>query len=203
MDNLLKSLLVASGISGYEDDVAEIMKNELQKSCDEVRIDNFGNVIARKGKGKKKIMLAAHMDEIGLVVRHISKDGFIYFVKIGGIDDRILVGERVIIKGNSGDFFGIIGTKAPHLQKAEERTKVMKYEDMFIDIGATSKLEAEKMVSIGDAIIFKPEAGVLNNNIYYGKAVDDRLGCYARYRNLCRRNLSGRSWAQRRKNSIF
>ena len=80
-----------------------------------------------------------------------------------------------------GDIFGIIGTKAPHLQKAEERTKVMKYEDMFIDIGATSKVEAEKMVAIGDAIIFKAEAGVLNKskNIYYGKAVDDRLGCYA------------------------
>ena len=105
MDKLLKDLLTASGISGYEGEVAEIMKKELKKSCDEVTIDNFGNVIARKGKGKKKIMLAAHMDEIGLVVRHISKDGFIYFVKIGGIDDRILVGERVIIKGDKGRYF--------------------------------------------------------------------------------------------------
>jgi endoglucanase len=181
MDKLLKTLLTASGISGYENAVAEIMQKELTKSCDEVKIDNFGNVIARKGKGKKKIMLAAHMDEIGLVVRHINKDGFIYFVKIGGIDDRILVGERVIINGDKGDVFGIIGTKAPHLQKTEERSKVIKYEDMFIDIGATSKEDAEKMVNIGDAIIFKPEAGVLNKskNIFYGKAVDDRLGCYA------------------------
>ena len=179
MDKLLENLLTASGISGYEHEVAEIIKKELKKSCDDVKIDNFGNVIGRKGKGKKKIMLAAHMDEIGLVVRHISKDGFIYFVKIGGIDDRILVGERVIIKGNKGDVFGIIGTKAPHLQKAEEKTKVIKYEDMFIDIGAASKEEAEKLVDIGDAIIFKPEAGEFNKNIFYGKAVDDRLGCYA------------------------
>lgn len=181
MDKLLKDLLTVSGISGYEGEVAEIMKKELKKSCDEVKIDNFGNVIARKGKGKKKIMLAAHMDEIGLVVRHISKDGFIYFVKIGGIDDRILVGERVVIQGFNGDVFGIIGTKAPHLQKAEEKTKVIKSEDMFVDIGAKSQAEAEKMVNIGDAITFKTEAGFLNKskNICYGKAVDDRLGCYA------------------------
>src|SRR5574344_1550558 len=180
MDKLLKNLLTVAGISGYENRVADILKTEFENTCDEVKIDNFGNVIARKGKGKNKIMLAGHMDEIGLVVRHISKNGFIYFIKIGGIDDRILVGERVIIKGKKGDIFGIIGTKAPHLQKQEERSKVIKYEEMFIDIGASSKEQAEKFVGIGDEIVFSSEVGefICNKNLIYGKAVDDRLGCY-------------------------
>ena len=81
---LLEKLCKASGISGFENEIQEIMKKELSKSCDEVEIDNFGNVIAKKGNGKKKIMLAAHMDEIGLMVKHITKDGFLNFVKFGG-----------------------------------------------------------------------------------------------------------------------
>jgi len=98
MDDLLKKVLMSSGVSGYESEIAEIMKSELSKTCDEVTIDGFGNVVARKGKGGKKIMLAAHMDEIGLVVKYVSKDGFLNFIKIGGIDDRVLVGQRVIVK---------------------------------------------------------------------------------------------------------
>jgi endoglucanase len=179
MDALLKKILLASGVSGYEKEISEIMKQELEKTCDEVRIDDMGNVIARKGNGKKKIMLAAHMDEIGLLVKHVSKDGFIYFIKIGGIDDRVLVGQRVIIKAKGGDIFGIIGLKPPHLQKDEERKKPVKYDDMFIDIGCRSKEETLKKVALGDPVIFEPNAGVLNGNLYYGKAVDNRVGCYA------------------------
>lgn len=179
MDELLKKILCASGISGYEGEIASIMKEELGKTCDEVSIDNFGNVIARKGKGDKKIMIAAHMDEIGLVVKHINSNGYINFIKIGGIDDRILVGQRVIVKGKKGDVLGIIGTKPPHLQREEERKQLLKYEDMFIDIGCSSKKDAEKKVSIADPVIFQPNAGVLNGKLLYGKAVDNRLGCYA------------------------
>ncbi len=181
MDNLLKELLDINGISGYEGKVAGIMSRELKKFADDVFIDNFGNVIAKKGNGKTKVMLASHMDEIGLVVRYISKDGFVYFVKVGGIDDRILVGERVKIHGKNGEIFGIIGTKAPHLQKTEERNKIIKYEEMFIDIGASSREEAEKFVNIGDEITFCSTSGefVCNKNLIYGKAIDDRIGCYA------------------------
>ena len=89
----------------------------LRRFRKDVHIDNFGNVIAKKGKGRKKIMLAAHMDEVGLLVKHISKEGFISFIKIGGIDDRILPAQRVIIKAKKGDVAGIIGSKPPHLQK--------------------------------------------------------------------------------------
>ncbi|MFA6358523.1 MAG: M42 family metallopeptidase [Candidatus Omnitrophota bacterium] len=179
MDALLKKVLEAPGISGYESRIAKIMYDEFKKSCDEVEIDNFGNVIAKKGKGKTKIMLAAHMDEIGLMVKHITKEGFLYFIKLGGIDDRILPAQRVIVKAKAGDCFGIIGTKPPHLQKEEERKKPLKYEDMFIDIGCKSKAEAEQKVEIGDAVIFEPNSGLLNGSLYYGKAIDDRIGCFA------------------------
>lgn len=179
MDQLMKKILDAAGIPGYEKEIAGIMKKELEKSCDEVGIDSFGNVIARKGKGKKKIMLCAHMDEVGLLVKHVTKEGYIHFIKVGGIDDRILLGNRVIIKAKSGDVIGIIGSKAPHLQKDEEKNKVTKHDEMFIDIGSKSREETLKRVSIADQIIFEPNSGVLNGKLYYGKAADDRIGCYA------------------------
>ncbi|ODS37331.1 peptidase M42 [Candidatus Altiarchaeales archaeon WOR_SM1_SCG] len=176
---LLEKLCRASGISGFETEVQEIMKKEFEKSCDKVEIDNFGNVIAKKGKGKKKIMLAAHMDEIGLMVKHIDKRGFLNFVKIGGIDDRILMQQRVIIKTKKGDVKGVIGAKPPHLQKAEEKKEVIKHGKLFIDIGAKDDKEAKKMVEVGDPVTLEPNFGKLNKSIYYGKALDDRLGCYA------------------------
>ncbi|HOU36795.1 MAG TPA: M42 family peptidase, partial [Candidatus Omnitrophota bacterium] len=179
MDPLLKKILEASGISGYEKEIAAIMKAELGKVCDKVETDIFGNVIARKGKGKKKIMLAAHMDEIGLLVKYITKDGYLNFIKVGGIDDRILLGKKVIIKGKNGDVQGIIGSKPPHLQRDEERKQTVKYEDMFIDIGARSREDAEKRVAVADAVIFDTGCGQLHGNLYYGKAIDNRIGCYA------------------------
>ncbi|MCM8830950.1 MAG: M42 family metallopeptidase [Candidatus Omnitrophica bacterium] len=178
MDDLLKKLLDSAGVSGYEKEVSEIMRNELKKSTDQVFVDSLGNVIAKKGNGKKKIMLCAHMDEVGLVVKHITKEGYINFIKIGGIDDRILIGKEVIIKTKNADVLGIIGAKAPHLQKEEEAKKLPKYEDMFIDIGVKTKEDALKKVEIGDPIVFRAKAGVLNGDLYFGKAVDDRVGCY-------------------------
>lgn len=179
MDSLLKKIIESAGISGYESEVAGIMFNEFKKISKDVHIDNFGNVIAKKGKGKKKIMLAAHMDEVGLLVKHINKEGFISFIKIGGIDDRILPAQRVIIKAKKGNIVGLIGTKPPHLQKEEDKKQPLKYEDMFIDIGCKNKEEAQEKIEIGDAVIFEPNSGVLHNRLCYGKAVDDRVGCYA------------------------
>jgi endoglucanase len=176
--DLLEQLCRVDGVSGCEGNVAKIMLNELKKSCDTACIDKFGNVIAQKGKGAKKIMLAAHMDEIGLLVKHISKEGYINFIKVGGIDDRILLDQRVVIKTPKGDILGIIGSKPPHLQKDEERKKVVKHEDMFIDIGASSKKEAEKLVALGDPVIFEPNYGKLGKSLHFGKAIDNRIGCY-------------------------
>ena len=179
MDLLLKKLLDAQGISGYEGEIARIMSAELKKSCDEVHIDTFGNVIARKGSGKKKIMLAAHMDEVGLVVKHIDKEGFLSFVKVGGIDDRILVSQRVVVKAKKGDFPGVIGAKPPHLLKEEEKRQGLKYDSMFIDIGCKSRIDAQKLLEIGDAVIFEPQSGDLQGRLCFGKAIDNRLGCFA------------------------
>ncbi len=179
MDPLLKKILEAPGISGYESAIAKIMHDELRRACRNAHIDSFGNVIATKGSGKKKIMVCAHMDEIGLLVKQITKDGYLLFIKVGGIDDRILPAQRVVVKARGGDLLGIIGSKPPHMQKDEERKLSPKYEDMYIDIGCKTKEEAHKKVEIGDAAIFEPNAGVLNGKLYYGKAVDDRVGCYA------------------------
>ena len=178
MDKVLKELLEAPGISGCEEAVAEIMKRELSKSCDEVKIDNFGNVIARKGKGGKKIMIAAHMDEIGFAVKHVTKEGFIYFIKVGGIADMVIPAQRVVIKAKKGDVIGVIGTKPPHLMTPEESKKLVPYTNMFIDIGCKTKEEVLEKVEIGDQIIFEPNSGELNKNVYYGKAVDNRACCY-------------------------
>jgi tetrahedral aminopeptidase len=176
---LVEELCRADGVSGFEGKVAKIMERELAKSCDEVCMDNFGNIIGRKGKGKKKIMLAAHMDEVGLLVKHITKEGFLHFVKVGGIDDRILLDQRVVVKAAKADVPGIVGSKPPHLQKDEERKKVVNHEEMFIDIGAASKKDAEKMVALGDPVIFEPNFGRLGKDLHFGKAVDNRIGCYA------------------------
>jgi len=176
--SLIEKLCKADGISGFEEEIREIMKKELKKSCDDVIVDSFGNVIGRKGKGKLKIMLAAHMDEVGLMVKHISKEGFVNFVKIGGIDDRLLLGKEVIIKNRKGDVFGVIGSKSPHLQKKEEVEKVIKHDEMFIDIGAKNEKDARKKISVGDPILFPKKFGKLSKNLFYSKAVDDRIGCY-------------------------
>jgi len=170
---------MADGVSGFEKNVAEIMKRELRKSCEKVEVDNFGNVIGQKGKGKTKIMIAAHMDEIGLMVKNINEKGFISFIKIGGIDDRILMSQRVIIKAKKGDVMGVIGSKPPHLQKKEETEKVVKNEDLFIDIGAKSREEASAKVEVGDPILFEPAFMEYGGDLVNAKAVDDRIGCYA------------------------
>jgi endoglucanase len=183
MEELLKNLLMSEGISGYEENAAKIMTDALLKVSDGVEIDNFGNVIAKKGKGSsssKKIMIAAHMDEIGLVVKHVTEKGFIHFIKVGGINDSILPAKRVEIINKKGEHIkGVIGTKPPHLMTAEEARQPLKFENMFIDIGLSSRGEVLKVLDIGDQIIFEPNAGVLNGNLYYGKAADNRISCYA------------------------
>ena len=180
MEKLLKDLLMSDGISGYEENAGKIMSAALSKTCDSVETDNFGNVIGKKGNGKKKIMIAAHMDEIGMVVKHVNEKGFIYFIKVGGINDPILMGKVVKIINKKGErITGIIGTKPPHLMSEEERKVPVKFENMFIDIGLGSREEVLKVIDIGDQIIFEPNAGVLNGDFYYGKAADNRISCYA------------------------
>ncbi|MEM3699565.1 MAG: M42 family metallopeptidase [Candidatus Bathyarchaeia archaeon] len=176
----LEKLSNACGVAGREDEVRSLMKTFLKPYVDEVREDKLGNVIGVK-KGEKnapKVMLAAHMDEIGLLVKTISKDGYLQFTKIGGIDDRILLAQKVIVYTEKGPLHGIIGSKPPHIQKEEERKKVLTYDELFIDIGAENEEQAKKMgVKIGDSVGFDIKFAKVGKDIVIGKAFDDRVGC--------------------------
>ncbi|MBS7620869.1 M42 family metallopeptidase [Candidatus Bathyarchaeota archaeon] len=176
----LEKLSNACGVAGREEEVRKLMKGMLKPYMDEVKEDKLGNVIGIK-KGEKnapKVMLAAHMDEIGLFVKTISKEGFLQFTKMGGIDDRILLAQKVIVHTEKGPLHGIIGSKPPHIQKEEERKKVMTYDELFIDIGAENQEEAKKMgVKIGDPISFDIKFAKISDDIVIGKAFDDRVGC--------------------------
>ncbi|MGQ9506835.1 MAG: M42 family metallopeptidase [Candidatus Bathycorpusculaceae bacterium] len=176
----LEKLSNACGVAGREEEVRSLMKSFLKPYVDEVREDKLGNVIGVK-KGKKnapKVMLAAHMDEIGLLVKTISKDGYLQFTKIGGIDDRILLAQKVIVYTEKGPLHGIIGSKPPHIQKEEERKKVLTYDELFIDIGAENEEQAKKMgVKIGDPVGFDIKFAKVGKDIVIGKAFDDRVGC--------------------------
>ncbi len=179
MRELLKKLTDAPGISGFEDGIRDVMIGELKGHVDDIEVDNMGNMIStKKGKeGSKKVMLAAHMDEIGLMVRYIDKDGFIKFSKIGGINDQMLLNQEVTIYTSKGELIGVIGSKPPHRMKESERKKILGYEDMFIDIGAADREEAEKMVAVGDAIIINQNFAELGKSLVKAKALDNRVGC--------------------------
>lgn len=179
MKELLEKLSNAPGVSGFEDEVRNLMKKELQESVDDLEVDKLGNLIAiKKGKPEgKRVMLAAHMDEIGLMVRYIDKKGFIKFSKIGGINDQMLLNQEVYIQSSNGKIVGVIGSKPPHKMKEAERKKILEYENMFIDIGASSLEEAEEKVSVGDPIIIKQKFAELQNQLIKGKALDNRVGC--------------------------
>ena len=169
------------GISGYEEKIADIIERELKDVADDIERDQMGNLIAtKKGSSKKgpKVMVAAHMDEIGLMVRYIDDNGFIRFSTVGGINDQMLMNQTVVIHSKNGDFTGVIGSKPPHVTKPEERKKVVPFDEMFIDIGAKDKEEAEKMVCIGDPISFKTWFEAFPNNLVMCKALDNRLGVY-------------------------
>lgn len=178
---LLARLSNAFGIPSQEGEIREIMAKEFEKIGYEAHVDRIGNVIA-KGKGAKSgaLMIGAHMDEIGLMVKFINDKGFIRFIKMGGIDNRVLLNQRVVIQTAKGKIYGVIGHKPPHLQKKEESKEALDNKQLFIDVGASSKKEAEKMgVAIGDPVCFDMELKTLNGKLVTGKALDNRVGCYA------------------------
>ena len=176
----LEKLSNACGVAGREDEVRNLLIKLLKPYTDQICVDKLGNVIAiRKGeKASPKVMLAAHMDEVGLMVKTISKEGFLRFAKIGGIDDRILLAQKVIVYTAKGALHGIIGSKPPHIQKEEERKKIVKCDELFIDVGAESRETAAKIgVKVGDAIGFDVKYAKIGKATVIGKAFDDRVGC--------------------------
>jgi tetrahedral aminopeptidase len=149
---LLARICEAPGAPGFEKVIRSLVLEELKGLCDEVRIDNMGNVIAlKKGKSsKQKIMAAAHMDEIGFIVTYIDDKGFIRFNPVGGFDPKTLTSQRVIIHGRK-DLMGVMGSKPVHIMSPEEKNKVVKITDYFIDTGLPKK-EVDKIVGIGDFV---------------------------------------------------
>ncbi|MHC1573715.1 MAG: M42 family metallopeptidase [Candidatus Syntropharchaeales archaeon] len=175
--NLLEKLSNARGISGFERDIQKIVKAEVEPFVDEVIIDGIGNLIASRDGNGPKVMLAAHMDEIGLMTKFIDENGYIRFVKVGGWFDQILLGQRIVIHGSKGPVYGVIGSKPPHLMDPEERKKPVKAEDMFIDIGCTSKEEVESL-GITEGLPVTPDRSLrkLSNDRVTSKAFDNRAG---------------------------
>ncbi|RLF14002.1 MAG: M42 family peptidase [Thermoprotei archaeon] len=180
MYHLLKDLTEACGVSGFEDEVRQVIVEKLKEYSDEVRIDPFGNVIAViKGENKDfKVMLAAHMDEIGLMVTHIEKNGFIRFTTVGGVNALTLIGQRVVIQTRKGKIKGVIGMKPPHLMTPEEAKKVPEIKNLFIDVGASNRSEVEKLgIRVGDVVVIDRDIARLGNGkIVTGRAFDDRAG---------------------------
>jgi len=176
----LEKLSNACGVAGREEEVRNLMIEMLKPHVNEVAVDKLENVIAvkRGSKDKPKVMLAAHMDEVGLMVKTITKKGFLQFTKMGGIDDRILLAQKVTICTEKGALKGVVGTKPPHIQKEEERKKIVTYDEMFIDVGAENREDANAMgISVGDPIAFDAAYTRIGKDAVMGKAFDDRVGC--------------------------
>lgn len=177
MIKTLKELCLLNGISGDESCVREYIIEKIRDKCD-YSVDNLGNITAfRKGKKtpEKKLMIAAHMDEVGLIVTSVRSDGALTFETVGGIDSAVIIGKRVKIGKNGVS--GVVGSKAIHKLSAEEREKAPKISDLYIDFGAADKAEAEKYVSAGECVYFDSEFMEFGNNRIKSKAIDDRAGC--------------------------
>ena len=178
LQGLLRKLSNTHGISGYEDRVREVIADEVRPFVDEIKTDRMGNLIATRRGSTPRLMLAAHMDEIGLLVKYIDEKGFIHFSKMGGWFDQSLLNQRMVLHSGDRRVSGVIGSKPPHAMTEEDRKKPVQAEDMFIDIGATSREDAEKMgVSVGTPISPNAEFELLGNDRVTGKAFDNRAGC--------------------------
>ncbi|HUT17853.1 MAG TPA: M42 family metallopeptidase [Anaerolineae bacterium] len=174
---ILEALSNAFGPSGCEGKVRQVVLDAIADKVDEVQVDHLGNVIARQ-KGTDypafKVMVAAHMDEVGFMITHADDNGLLHFTKVGGIDDRVLPAK--VVRIGKSQIPGVISMKPVHLTGSAERGKVVSHEDMAIDIGVSSKAEAERLVTKGDYAVFDVAFEELGTMVK-GKAFDDRAGC--------------------------
>ncbi len=175
----MKQLMTAMSPTGFEVEAAAVWKKQAEAFCDEVRTDTRGNSYATLGKGRSpRIMLAGHIDEIGLIVTHIDDDGFLFFNTLGGWDGQVLVGQRIILSTRKGKMSGVIGKKPIHQLKEDERKFATKYEDLWIDMGFSSGKEAREHVRIGDPAVLDQGFLELRNDNVVSRGVDDRIGAY-------------------------
>lgn len=177
VDDLLRLMLESPSPSGSETSVTNSFSEFMKEFVDEVYSDSMGNVIAHKKKtGAKSLMLISHADEVGFMITHIDNRGFLYFQPVGGIDVNLLPGLQVEIHDARGKIIGVIGRKPKHLQKKEDANQQIRFEDLWIDIGAKDKTDAESYVHIGDYATYKASVTKQLNNLITSKSLDDKIG---------------------------
>jgi endoglucanase len=176
---LLKTLSEARGPSGFEDEVREMVIRQMEPYVDEVVVDRWGNVIGvKRGGSDYRAMVAAHMDEIGLIVDYIDKDGFLRIRPIGGWSEVTLAGQRVWVRAADGRWVrGVVGVTPPHVTPSGKEREAPEIKDMYVDVGARSREEVERMgIAVGSVAVLDRELAVLNGGVVTGKAFDDRVG---------------------------
>ena len=196
MKETLLNLCLLPGVSGHEDAVRDYIREQVTPYAEEIVEDAMGNLLVHVRGEKpeepgKKLLLAAHMDEVGVIITDITEDGYLKFDFVGGVDRRVVLGKKVIL-GDKG-IHGIIGLKAIHLTEGEERSKIPPLKSLYIDIGVSSKEEAEKLVSPGDVGTFPTWSLEFGAGYLMAKAIDDRVGC-AVMLELIRRGLPRDAW---------
>lgn len=174
----MRDMLEHPSPSGYEKPVQQIWAN-YTKQFAEVRFDSLGNAIGMVNpKGRPRLMLAGHCDEIGFIITYIDDSGFLYFASVGGFDQSIIPGRRVVIHADKGPVAGVIGKGPIHLMSQADRDKPSRIEDLFIDIGAKDKSEAESIIDIGDPVTYTYEYMELHNGYAVARGFDDRVGAF-------------------------
>lgn len=185
---LIKELSLAFGPTGFEDEVRELIYSHIENLADEIHCDKMGNMVAiikgcAPSDDKKKIMVSAHMDEVGFMITDIDKDGYLKLATVGGIDNRVIAGKRITFKSyeNKNKIDGVVAVKAIHHKSRDERDKVTSLDRMYADIGAKDKEETESMLSVGDFAVFDSSFVTYGSDGKFikSKALDDRMGCAA------------------------
>ena len=185
---LLKRISEIPGTSGFEKEIRNLILSEIKGYTNDISIDNMGNIIAKiSGVENKKVMVAAHMDEIGFIVNHIDESGFVRFLPLGGFDPKTLTSQRVIVHGKK-NLIGVMGSKPIHIMKPDERKKNVEISDFFIDLGM-SKKEVEKFIEVGNPITRERELIEMGNCVN-GKSLDNRIAVYILIETI--KNLKGK-----------
>ncbi len=177
--DFLRRLVDAPGPSGYEQAPARVWRSEAETLADEVFRDVTGNSYARvRNEGGPKVIVAGHVDEIGFVVTHVDPEGYLWFAPIGGWDDQVVVGQRLRIAGRNGDVLGVVGKKAAHLLRKEDRDRPTELRDLWIDIGAADRADARRRVDVGDAAVVDAAFVRLTEDLCVARSMDNRVGAF-------------------------
>ena len=175
----LEALCALPGVSGWEDAVRDYILREVKPYAVECITDSMGNLLVlRRGRARRArpFVVAAHMDEVGLIIKSVTDEGYLKFGFVGGVDRRVVLGKRVLV---AGKYPGLVGVKAVHLSTKEERKNVPKTEELYLDIGANSRAQAEKLVHPGDFAVFDSAFYRFGDDMVKARAIDDRAGCAA------------------------